>query len=194
MSACRRNFDWRIGRSSFFMVKSRLALRMCPHLMRHFPRPLTCFETEKYGGWSWLKESKSTFFRWSVIRKIICLSSLLSSSWMIFVFGHSVTSDLRNSGSLPPGLRIAKFGKRNRTSSDVGRVDNSWHVKPLTRLGESLDFSHPVSDVSFKRLWRSVDPPEADLAVGPKECVFSDCWVSWQLAPWCWSLAGIRSG
>ncbi len=53
-------------------------------------------------------------------------------------------------GSLPPGLTVSKFGDRNRTSSDVGRVDNSRHVKPLTRLGESLDFSHSVSDVSFE--------------------------------------------
>jgi hypothetical protein len=81
-------------------------------------------------------------------------------------------------GSLPPGLTILKFGDQNRASSDVGRVDNSWHVKPLTRLSESLDLSHSVSDVSFERLGRSVDPPEADFAVGPKECVFSDCWVS----------------
>ena len=80
-------------------------------------------------------------------------------------------------GSLPPGLTISKFGNRNRTSSDVGRIYNSRYVKPLTRLGESLDFSHTVSDVSFERLGRSVDPPEADFAVCPKESVFSNCRV-----------------
>ncbi len=53
-------------------------------------------------------------------------------------------------GSLPPGLTISKFSDRNRTSSDVGRIDDSRYVKPLTRLGESLNFSHPVSDVSFE--------------------------------------------
>ena len=61
-------------------------------------------------------------------------------------------SDIRSDkfGSLPPGLTISKFGDRNRTSSDVSRIDDSRHVKPLTRLGESLDFSHPVSDISFE--------------------------------------------
>ncbi len=80
--------------------------------------------------------------------------------------------------SLPPSLTIAKFGDRNRTSSDVARIDNSRHVKPLTRLGKSLNLSYSVSDVSFERLGRSVDPFEADFAVGPKECVFGNCWVS----------------
>ena len=61
-------------------------------------------------------------------------------------------SDIRSEkfGSLPPGLTILKFGDQNRASSDVGRVDNSWHVKPLTRLGESLNLSHSVSNVSFE--------------------------------------------
>jgi hypothetical protein len=63
-------------------------------------------------------------------------------------------SDVRSEkfGSLPPGLTIAKLGDRNRTSSDVSRVDNSRYVKPLTRLSERLNFSHSVSDVSFERL------------------------------------------
>jgi hypothetical protein len=89
-------------------------------------------------------------------------------------------SDIRSEklGSLPPGLTISKFGDQNRTSSDVSRVDNSRHMKPQTRLGESLDFSHTMSDVGFERLGRSVDPPEADFTVSPKESVFSNCWVS----------------
>ncbi len=46
------------------------------------------------------------------------------------------------------------------------------------RLGESLYFSYQVSNVSFEWLRRSVDLPETNLAVGPKERVFRNCWES----------------
>jgi hypothetical protein len=54
-------------------------------------------------------------------------------------------------------------------SSDVRRVGNSRHVKPLTRLGESLDLSHTMSNVGLEQVGRSVDPPEANFAVSPKK-------------------------
>ncbi len=98
MSACQSSFGWRIGLSSLFIRKSLFTLRMCPHLMRHFPRPLANFETEKCLGCKPVNKSRSTFLRCSVERKIVCLSSLLSSFWTIFDFGHSEISDQRKAG------------------------------------------------------------------------------------------------
>jgi hypothetical protein len=50
MLVCQSSFGWRIGWSSFFVMRNLLVFRMCPYLMKPFLRQLASFETEKCLG------------------------------------------------------------------------------------------------------------------------------------------------